>query len=127
MDAQEFCDVINGLGYRPGWTFHAEPKPDDMNVGAANVIMTFAVDTVDTNRDCAKRGYDTPKHITDTVPVDSTVFHSSTDVAAYVLANLMELELHEAREFLRLSTEDYRAPFHPHREEGQEAFARYFG
>lgn len=126
MEAQRFCDVINDLAYRPGWSFRAVEIPDGQRLEGGNVIITVAVETLDTNRECARDGYTTPKIIGDAIPIDAGRFDTSDDVAAFMFATIMDFEVHEAREFLRIKGEDYRAPFHPHREECREVWASYF-
>lgn len=128
MLAERCAETVNSLAYRPGWTIVAQVVPEEFrdSVGG-DVIVMFDVDTVDTNRECARDGYSTPKHLEVPSVISSEIFDSPNEVYGMILAQIMDLEMHETREFLRVKSDDYAAPFHPHRAEGNKLFTEYFG
>jgi len=129
MRAARCAELINDVAYRPEWTIKARPAnfTDGPDAGPSSVVVSFLIKTVNTARECAREGYAerltlNPKNILDASPLDSV-----SDVHAVIMAMIMELELHEAREFFRVKSDDFNAPYHPHRESGYEAWSEYFG
>lgn len=125
MEKQEMISALSSLAYRPGWTFSAYALSAwEAELLGGDVVLDVACDTVDTNRDCAERGYDVPKTLRWAEPLQSELFHGKEELLGAIFWWLMAIETHEAREFFRVKSEGYAAPFHPHRPEGEAAFER---
>ena len=114
MDNPTAIKIINGLRFLPGWSFEAFDMYNDTIMGRA------LIETVNSNQEKAKIGY--PEHVTleRTILVHPEDYATADDLSAALFTWITEILLHEGREFLRLSTEDFRAPFHPHRPEGED-------
>lgn len=115
MRVQSAIDLIGGLVYKPGWEFiatdHTKRFEDSVHVRVRYVALN-------SNRDQAILGY--PTEITTYAEFAFPV--GDCDEAAvlrHMLDCIIEIEIHEAREFLRLPG-SYEAPFHPHRVDGMK-------
>ena len=103
--------INDEVTYKPGWTITATPVDTD----GVRVAVHFVA--VDSNREMAKRGY--PKDGL-AVPTPENTFHladplvNEAGILTVLMTFLVDIEIHEAREFLRVKTDDYAAPFHPH-------------
>lgn len=127
MDRKEAVALLDGLSFKPGWRFSAR----DLSVGPFNgswedamafldgndVMFSVESDTVNTNQDMARKGYPEPLTLRFGLPLRSESYDRD-ELLRKVFDLLMEIETHEAREFFRLKSEGYCAPFHPHREDG---------
>lgn len=134
MKASEVIETLSTLSYKPGWTFEAETYREESmslvdlilagdSARGADVLFRVTCHTVDTNQDCALRGYDTPKVLEWKEPLRASNYSSREELLASIFGWLMMTELHESREFFRVG-KDMGAPFHPHREEGNALWAR---
>lgn len=114
MDNSTAAELINGLRFMPGWRFQA------FDFGGDTIMARALIDTVNSDHDKALLDY--PQHITleRGVMIHPEDYATSDDLAAAIFTWITEILLHESREFLRLGTEDHRAPFHPHRPEGED-------
>lgn len=114
MDTIDACKVIEDFVYKPGWTFEAEPHP--IEEGCALVKATYY--TWLSNRPLApsyrERDYLLSYH---SVPCTGTEEDVEDALFEKVVARV---EIHEAREFFRRRSQDYRAPLHPHTDDGKE-------
>ena len=128
MDKIECASLLDSLTYRPGWTFTARPlarwEAAMAGWGDCDVVFTMTCDTVNTDRDCAVKGYPEKKELDWELPVTSASFTDRDALLRAVFDLLMVIELHESREFFRIKSEDYAAPFHPHREDGNALWRR---
>lgn len=122
MQVQSALDYVNGESfvYKPGWTFFAQSYEYRMQ-GA--VLLTITFDALSTDRDDARNGY---KVILEPL-VTNFVIHvidckSDDDLLFQILTKIIDLETHEAREFLR-KRPTYSAPFHPHRHDSMIKWA----
>jgi hypothetical protein len=120
MRATECAALINDVIYRPEWTIKATAVDDQVEI-------SFLINTVNTDRECAREGYQEERTLNPGNVLDPSLLASRYDVYAVLMAMIMELELHEAREFLRVKSDDFNAPYHPHRAEGNRAWSEYFG
>jgi hypothetical protein len=106
--------VINSLIYKPGWKFEAE---DHTNRFADTVKVRITYPAQNSNRECA------PLYKESIITYASFAFNVSQcdeiEIARHMLMALIEIETHEAREFLRFPY-DLSAPFHPHNLDGME-------
>lgn len=120
MTVQRMCELIHSMHYRPGWTFTATDYTKRFEQGC-QVTVTFPAPN--TNRDLATVGY--PVEITVEVNFVVRLCDCATedDLWFQMLGIVASIDMHEAREFLRVGS-DYDAPFHPHRLEGMALFAR---
>ncbi|WP_328869616.1 hypothetical protein OHT76_05560 [Streptomyces sp. NBC_00287] len=119
MEAQQVADLINGISFRPGWRFQARVMVD----GAPCVIAQALVETVNSNRDQALKGYPEEILLSREVIIDADEFVTADELYAAMMQWVIHLEIHECREFFRVGP-DMQAPFHPHRPEGQRAWER---
>lgn len=105
--------LINGLKFMPGWSFEA------IDAGGETIMARALIETVNSNHDQAVKDY--PQHVVleRGILVHPQDYATADDLAAALFTWIMEILIHEAREFLRLGSEDLRAPFHPHRHEGE--------
>lgn len=114
MQVRSAIDYINGgsFVYKPGWTFFAQDYTYRM--GDA-ILLTITFDALSTDRDDAREGYQRVlEPLVTTFPIIVKECKSDDDLLYQVLVKIIELETHEAREFLR-KRPTYSAPFHPHR------------
>lgn len=134
MQTNEAISVLKNLSYKPGWRFDAESLATlaheagegETELGRAvmgprfdtTIAFRLDFDTVDTDREYAREGYPQPKELGQTIPLNSDDFQSADELVYAVFELIMQLEVHEAREFFRRKDCDYAAPFHPHRPEG---------
>jgi hypothetical protein len=114
MDSQTAVTLINGLRFMPGWRF------DAFDFGGDTIMARALIDTVNSDQDKAKQGYPQKITLERSAMIHPVDYDTSDQLAAAIFTWITEILLHESREFLRLSTEDHRAPFHPHRPEGDQ-------
>jgi hypothetical protein len=133
MEIQTALDIVNGdpvsgkppaFVYKPGYEFEAFDYTYRLQ-GA--IGPTISMPAPSTDREDARRGYKKilePLHTTFVIVVKNC--KSDDDFLYEIMLKIIELETHEAREFLR-KTPTYSAPFHPHRMDSMERYARYSG
>lgn len=123
MEAQRVADLINQeVSFRPGWEFRA----DVMAEGVPFVIVRALVETVNSDRDQALRGYPEEILLAPEVIINADDYMIPDDLYAVMMQWVIDLEIHECREFFRVGP-DKDAPFHPHRPEGQRAWDEMTG
>lgn len=105
--------INNSLVYKPGWAFTAT---DHTNRFEDTIVVRIDYPAQNSNRDQAADGY--PESI-QTYASFPLVVRDCTDedLAFQVLQAVVKIEVHEAREFLRLKPTMW-APFHPHNVDG---------
>lgn len=113
MDNAEAVKIINNLRFMPGWTFHAEDP------GGDTIFAVALIDTVNSDHDQAVQNYPQKITLERAIMVHPEDYKSADDLAAALVTWILEVLIHETREFLRLGSDDLRAPFHPHRREGE--------
>lgn len=120
MEISSAVALVNQLVYRPGWTIEAE---DYSNRFEGSIMVKFTFPAFHTEREHAAKGY--PSH-TDSSWAKFPVIVSdcTTDDELYfkILQEIGRLEMHEAREFLRVQPTMW-APFHPHRVDGMKRWS----
>lgn len=133
MEIQTALNLVNGdpvsgtpsaFVYKPGYEFHADSYEYRMQ-GA--ILLTISMVTQSTDREDARNGYEKmlePLHTT--FPIIVKDCKTEDDFMYEVLKVVIELETHEAREFLR-KRGTFSSPFHPHRHDSMERYARYSG
>ena len=122
MQVQSAIDYVNGESfvYKPGWTFFAQSYEYRMQ-GA--ILLTITFDALSTDRQDAKNGYNVMlEPLVTTFVVHVIDCKSDDDLLFQVLTKIIDLEIHEAREFLR-KRPTYSAPFHPHRHDSMIRWA----
>jgi len=120
VDAQEAIEIISQMTYMPGWKLRAEPA---WSATDRELWVTVTYDTPDSSVAYAPT-YPMILHgIGSGFYVEPDVARTADDIARQVADGLMGIHEHEMREFLRIRSEDYRAPFHPHQEAGRRAWA----
>ena len=112
MKMTDACDLINHrLVYKPGWRFEAEPHVPRF---PGQVKVTVHYPAQNSNLPDAKLGYPVSIVTYAKFPIEVNTLGDKYDVLRLLVEKVMEIELHEAREFLRLPEDDWKAPFHPH-------------
>lgn len=113
MERKSACKLITELTYKPGWEIKA--VPNNRFEGAVTIKVTYPA---------ARSERCFWPHYEELIPgggkVDKTVLVrdcSDEDLYREVLDFLVDIEAHEAREFLRIKPTGW-APFHPHRFDG---------
>lgn len=118
----QMIDWVNfDLVYKPGWTVRAQratTKDHGLTVSA-----TF--EAPNSNRELALEGYP----VTETVaplptltvewPEDGAEYHAAIEL---IFLFIVDIEIHEAREFFRVRSDRMAAPYHPHRWAGYARF-----
>lgn len=126
MDAESAVSEINKLSYMPGWRITAwvDDNPRHRN----SVIINCSFDAYNSSLGYAKDNYRYSPIIRPSVVErqDVTECRGSEDVWRLVAEFIQKINEHEMREFLRIPSENYKAPFHPHKFEGMEAWGDEF-
>jgi len=137
MQSNEAAKVLGNVAYRPGWSFDAMSYADMSqdyramtrlvlgdDIPESLVLFHWTNDTVDTDREYAREGYQQEKFLQDTLPLDAADFDDADELLFVIFNMLMRLELHESREFFRCKDRAWNAPFHPHKDEGNDLWAK---
>lgn len=129
MNKEDVVKILSNLSYRPGWTFDARETYDYewWLAPTDDVILKMTCATVNTDRDMARQGYPDKRDLDWEVPVTSAMYADDGQLLRAVFDLIMQIELHESREFFRVKSEDYAAPFHPHRADGEALWAETEG
>jgi len=119
METASAVELINDIHFMPGWRISAE-----LNWWSRGrlVEVTCEVDTVNSDRDMALRGYPQKITIAPSMVINPADVSDADELYAGILGWLVELFTHEAREFLRVGN-GMEAPFHPHKAEGNARLA----
>jgi hypothetical protein len=114
--------INNSLVYKPGWTFTAT---DHTNRFEDTIVVRVDYPALNSNRDQAAEGYQQDIQTYASFPL---VVRDCTDEDLFfqVLTAIGKIELHEAREFLRLKPTMW-APFHPHNVDGMKRWSTRTG
>lgn len=114
--------INNSLVYKPGWTFTAT---DHTNRFEDTIVVRVDYPALNSNRDQAADGYQQEIQTYASFPL---VVRDCTDEDLFfqVLTAIGKIELHEAREFLRLKPTMW-APFHPHNVDGMKRWSARTG
>lgn len=124
MRVESAIALINNLVYKPGWHFTAT---DHTKRFESTVLVRIDYPAVDSGRPNAMR--DEPYSSEDILPAAYASFpivvDQCDDEGLYLamLQVILEIEMHEAREFLRVKP-TYWAPFHPHQTDGMRKWHR---
>lgn len=114
--------LIGELQYKPGWKFTAE---DHSNRFEGSITLRIDYPARNSNRDQAEAGY--PEEITTYASFPMIVADCEDDELYFRILQLIgEIEMHEAREFLRIAPTMW-APFHPHKVDGMKRWAARTG
>lgn len=119
MDVQQAIDLVNTVLYKPQWQFVAEDHTNRFE-GAINVTISYPAFDSGSNSvpDAWRSGYDA--RVLPLARASFPVIVGDTDrdgVLRRLLTAILDIEEHEAREFLRIPMTG-EAPFHPHRIDG---------
>jgi hypothetical protein len=123
MNVSSAVELINNsLVYKPGWTFTAT---DHTNRFEDTVVVRVDYPARNSNRDQAEGGYTEEIMTYASFPL---VVRDCTDedLIFQILTAIGKIEMHEAREFLRLTPTAW-APFHPHRVDGMRRWSERTG
>lgn len=121
MHVQEAIDIVNShLVYKPGWVFVAS---DHTNRFQDSIVIHVTYEALNSNRDLARQGY--PELVPGGARASFPIMVGDMDREAFhrcLLERIVDIETHEAREFMRFRDQDFRSPFHPHRLHGIHHF-----
>lgn len=123
MNVQSAVELINNsLVYKPGWTFAATDHTDRFE---GTIVVRVDYPARNSNRDQAADGYEQEIMTYASFPL---VVRDCTDedLIFQLLSAITKIEVHEAREFLRLKPTMW-APFHPHNVDGMKRWSERTG
>lgn len=123
MNVSSAVELINNsLVYKPGWAFTAT---DHTNRFEDTIVVRVDYPARNSNRDQAADGYQEEIQTYASFPL---VVRDCTDedLVFQVLQAIGRIEMHEAREFLRLKPTMW-APFHPHKVDGMTRWTERTG
>lgn len=121
MEISDALSLINdGVVYRPHWKFSAADHTNRFE-GAIKVRVDYRAPQ--TNRDAARDGYQEKIDTYATFPLLVADCPDPNTLLRRLLDSIIEIDIHEARELLRVPSLDFEAPFHPHRVAGMQAWA----
>ena len=123
MDVRSAIDLIGQLTYKPGWTFTAE---DHTSRFEGTITVRIDYPAYNSNRDQAEGGYAESIMTYAVFPLVVSECASVTDLVFCLLEAIGRIEMHEAREFLRVAPTMW-APFHPHRVDGMKRWSERTG
>lgn len=121
MKIHEAITAIDGICYKPGWKLTAH---DHTRRFEDTVLVRVDYHAFNTNQDQARQGFPEEIDTYATFPVMIRAGWTEDDLYKAIIDGLIEIETHETREFFRIPAEDWRAPFHPHRQEGIDYWHR---
>jgi hypothetical protein len=121
MEVSSAIDLVNTLVFIPEWKFTATDHTNRFE-GTVQVRIDYPARASERNE-----APDYPRQIM-TYAVFPIVVSECDDAAVYrkVLRAIVEIQEHEAREFLRVMPTMW-APFHPHRVDGMKRWAAMGG
>lgn len=124
MDVTTAVEIINDqIKYKPGWTFTAE---DHTNRFEGTVKVRVDYPARNSNRDQAAEDYPQEIMTYAVFPIVVSGCDSVTDLTYLILDAIIRIEVHEAREFLRVEPTMW-APFHPHKVDGMKRWSERTG
>lgn len=115
MEVPIALNLLEQVCYKPDWLLTAT---DHTNRFEGTVMVRIDYTAFNTNRDKAREGYPEFIHTYAQFPLIVGDIENEDELWMRVLGAFIAIETHEAREFLRLRNQDFRAPFHPHRIDG---------
>jgi metal-sulfur cluster biosynthetic enzyme len=118
MEATQVTEVISKIHFMPTWEF------DSMTMDADLVMVRAVWDTVNSDQDQARLGYPQGVSLERALMVHPQDYATENDLHAALITWLIEIMIHESREFFRVGDE-MAAPFHPHRYEGESLWSQY--
>lgn len=113
MNEERAAEILNGMAYKPGYRVRA------VATGTYEVAMILIMDTYDSTPRAG--GYQPPATITSPTVYIDTEHLDKLGVMGAAMQAIIQVETHEAREFLR-DGQGGPAPFHPHNRSGETAF-----
>lgn len=116
MDNETATKIVNDLHFMPGWRFRAE------NPGGETIFAMVLIDTYNSNKDQALLGYPQEVILERAALIRPAEYDTPDDLYEALFSWIYEVITHEAREFFRVGA-GMRAPFHPHRPEGERAWS----
>ncbi|WP_282795220.1 hypothetical protein [Streptomyces sp. CC224B] len=118
METESAIKLIGEVIYKPGWELNAR---DHSSWCEGAIVVGVYHPIVNSNRGQADAGH--PNEVTAYAEFPLVVADcTDEDLYAALLRVIMQIEEHEAREFLRVRPTGW-APFHPHRVTGMRRWA----
>lgn len=116
MDAQTVTDWIADITYKPNWNFQVESVDGDV------LVMRFGYIVPNSNKNLAPDYFLTgevwtywPLHLSD--------IRTKNQFQMLVISAIVEVEMHELREFIAFDRETFEKPVHPHSDAGSRNWA----
>lgn len=119
MDIQSAIALVEQVVYKPGWQFTAT---DHTKRFEGTICLRVDYVAQETSREMAAEGYPQNNAPYASFPI---IVRDLDTVGLYgeILKIILEIEEHEAREFLRIKP-TFWAPFHPHQIDGMKRWAQ---
>lgn len=122
MNVESAVRLVNQLVYKPGWLITAT---DHSMRFEGTICVRFEYPAIETGRGNAELGY--PEDVRPYANFPMIVADCTDEDLYYrILCKIREIEIHEARETLRVQP-TYWAPFHPHQIDGMRRWAERTG
>jgi hypothetical protein len=112
MDNKTAVETVHAVRFMPTWELSA------IDLGGDTIMVRVTWETFNSDHDNAVRNYRETVVLERMLMVAPQEFATPDELHAALLMWLVEIQIHETREFFRVG-ESFRAPFHPHRPEGE--------
>lgn len=120
MNVDSAIQIINNLVFIPNWKFTATDHTDRFE---GTVLVRVDYPARASERAEAAQNYPTEICTHANFPLMVEECEDEDDLVFCMILQLLKVQLHEIREFLRVPT-TYWAPFHPHRVGGMRRWAQ---
>lgn len=123
--------LLRNVSYRPEWLFKTADDFDSLQRliygmvtrDDSELCVVYQFKGRDSSHEYAPNYERETEFIPNrTIRIDDIPEKDSDLFYRRVFEGLVSVEIHEMREFFRIINENYRAPFHPHRVDGHQAF-----
>lgn len=127
MDITAAINYVNGLHLKPNWRVSAHQIQTMATLwgdwaNSTFITVEFVYHVPNSNHDLALAGYPEMIDAFESIEVNAATVEDIDELRAMLITKIMTIELHEWREFFREGPLMV-APYHPHRPEGNEAWA----
>lgn len=122
MDTEQAVATVNSMIYLPGWQFTAK---DHSNRFEGTIKVRVDYPALNSDR-CQAPEYKEAINTYAEFPITVGDCDEATDIYFKMIGHLMDIWVHETREFLR-DPATLEAPFHPHRLKGMQRWAEKTG
>lgn len=121
MDVARAIELVKGISYRPDWTFTAT---DHTKRFQESIVLRIDYVAPDTDVKWAPDyAHIINTHANFVIPLG---FLSDEEFYREVYRAILDVEMHESREFFAVEGQTFRKPVHPHTDEGMLSWAANF-